>query len=365
MSYPEQENPSIPRTPTGTPPGEEEKKPYVTPKGKDEREIPYPSCYSKAQVNELKRMGIKFINWKGTAMAMGPSVGTWFFDEIAMRLDQIMSCILAIVGKPGSGKTWLGLRICEIVDPAFNPETQIIFSRSHFMRILSGEIKLKPGQAILLDEAHLNVGARHWFEDLQKQLTDQIATIRSMGLMLIIVVLHRSMIDSIIRKFTLTYELHMQKRGTARVYKVRMPMFEDKVYHPFEGTIHLSVPGIDQCESPECLKCSDRDTCQNMRARYERIKASHLKTMRLESVKKAELEILKDDPIAKERDEFALLYNNKDLLKYTNKGTIDPSSVKEIFAQNGRHIGTTGATDLSKRLQWRYPELKPSSEPVV
>ncbi len=334
---------------------------YVTKPGVDEREIPYPSTYTEDQVNELKRLGIKFINWNGTAMAIGPGMSTEFYNEIASRKKQRRSVILALIGAPGEGKTWSGLRLAEIFDKKFSIEKQVCFSREHLMKIISGKIKIKPGQCVLLDEAHMAAGARHWFEDIQKDLVDQVATIRSMGIILIFVVLHLSMLDKIIRQFVLTYQLHMEQRGVVIQYKVTMPRWESKVYHPRQGRIALAVPGVYECASPDCLWCSHRDWCMNMRAVYERNKKVYLAMMSEKSAKKAEKKRLKDEPMTID-EQFQIVRNNTNFLIYTQRGTIDPSSIRDIFEKESLPIGLSMATDLAKRIQRKYPELKPPEE---
>lgn len=335
-----------------------EKEHYTTPKGKLEQEIPYPSTYSQKQINELKRRGIRFINWQGTAMAVGPGMNVDFYNEIETNKKLRKSTIMAILGSPGKGKTWSGLRLCEIFDKKFDVNKQVVFDRGHLLKIISGEIKVNPGQCVLIDEAHMATGARHWFEEIQRELVDQVATVRSMGIILIFVVLHISMLDKIIRQYVLTYQLHMEKRGVAIEYKVTMPRFEKKVYHPRQGRIALSVPGIRECASPECLGCQHNDWCMNMRAIYERIKKEYLAAKSEESTRRNEAKRQKENPLTTE-ERLELIYENKDLLAYTQRKRIDPTSIQEIFEKESLNMGLTIARTLAKRAQRKYPDLQP------
>jgi len=335
---------------------------YTTPPGVDEREVPYPSSYSAEQVDELKQRGIKFINWNGVCMATGSGMSMLFYDEVASKKRERRSVIVAMVGAPGEGKTWSGIRLCEIFDPAFDPVKQIVFNREHLLDIISKKIKIEPGQCILIDEAHMATGARHWFEEIQRELVDQIATVRSMGIILIFVVLHISMLDKIIRMFVLTYQLHMEHRGVVVEYKVTMPRFESKVYHPREGKIALTVPSIDECPSNECLWCKEyKDWCLNIRAVYERLKDKYLREASEKTKRKAEAKQLKDNPLT-QTEQLELIYKNKDFVAYTKRGLIDGSSIQDIFTKEGRDIGMSTADTLAKRAPRKYPDLKPPEE---
>ncbi len=340
---------------------EEDQSEYRTPKGTLEQEIPYPSTYSQKQINELKRRGIKFINWNGTAMAVGPGMDVNFYNEIATNKKQRKSTIMALLGSPGKGKTWSGLRLCEIFDKRFDVKKQVVFDREHLLKIISGEIKIYPGQCVLIDEAHMATGARHWFEEIQRELVDQVATVRSMGIILIFVVLHISMLDNIIRQYVLTYQLHMEQRGVSVEYKVTMPRFDSKVYHPRQGRIALSVPGISECASPECLWCEHNDWCMNMRAIYERIKKGYLAEKSDETTRRSEEKRKKENPRT-QRELMDIIYANKDLLQHTTRGTIDPSSIQQILEEQDIVIGQSAANILRNRLQAKYPELKKSKE---
>ena len=305
-------------------------------------------------------------------MAVGPGHTTQFYDEVATNKKQRKSTIIAILGSPGKGKTWSGLRLCEIFDKKFDVEKQVVFDREHLLKIIRGEIYVAPGQCVLLDEARMATGARHWFEAIQRSLIDQIAAVRSLGIILIFVILHISMLDKIIRQYVLTYQLHMEKRGVLIEYKVTMPRFESKVYHPRQGKISLCVPGIHGCGSPWCLSCDylhgkkrkGKTTirCANMRAVYERRKKLYLSTQSQETLIKVEKQRAKDNPPPTE-DMLTMLYENKDLLLYTNRGTIRPSSIQEICEKEGKIIGQSTSTILRDRLQIKYPELVRSKKP--
>lgn len=353
---------------------------YTTSPGKDEREIDYPSVYSEAQIKEFIARGIYFINWHGYAMAVGPGLDTQFFDEIMSRKREVKSVIIVITGPPGEGKTWAGLRICEMFDKDFDVKKQVCFTREHILKILSDEIKVEPGQAILIDEPQFAVGARSWYEKLQKELLNQVAAIRSRGYIVVIIALHLSLIDRIIRNFMVTYQMYMEGRGRAAEYTVKLHRFDDpSKYPPRTGTIILPPPGNKWCTHgiPGCLKCRfsgllrknwdkrDRwkemgyDPCMNMRAIYERAKREFLSSRSKKSLQSAS-DAADEEEKPSDEKMMEMLYDDRVQLKFTSRGNIDWKSVRYLLKKRGVKLGTTSCQALANDLQMEYPDLKPT-----
>jgi len=335
-------------------------KPYRTPPGVYENVIDYPSKFTDTQVKNLKDMGIYFIDWNGWALALGTGMSIDLFNDIKSRLRKIRSVIIAITGPPGEGKTWFAMRLAQIFDPKFDVQKQLCFTREHVAKIISGEIKLKHGQAVIIDEAHFATGARHWTEALQKEIVDEIATIRSRGLMVIIVVLHISMLDKILRNFVLTYQFHMEERGLASVYEIFTPRFEYKVYHPGRGKVSLQVPWYEVCPSPDCLKCEYLDICGCDRAIYERKKREFIQKIGMETLAKTKMKKARTLTL---EEKLQIIYKNRHKIKYTPRsGRIDPSSIQLLFTEIGHPIGSGQAYQLAQMAEWKFPELRKKKE---
>ena len=106
------------------------KQAYIIPKGVDEREVPFPSSFTEEQAEEMKRNGIKCINWNGLTMLVGPGYNPSFFNELAKRRRANQSIIIVITGAPGEDKTYCGLRIGEIFDKKFDMNVNVAFTRT-------------------------------------------------------------------------------------------------------------------------------------------------------------------------------------------------------------------------------------------
>jgi len=327
---------------------------YRTPLGVDEKVIDYPAKFTDEQVRELKKMGVYFINWHGWTLAMGTGMTVEIFNDIRARLRQIRSVVIVITGRPGEGKTWFAMRLAQIFDSRFDVRKQLCFTREHVAKIISGEVKLRPGQAVIIDEAHFTTGARHSMERMQKEIVDEIATIRSRGLMVIIVVLHISMLDKILRNFVLTYQFHMEERGLAAVYEIFTPRFEYKVYHPGRGKVSLQVPWYEVCPSPDCLKCPMLQSCGCQRAMYERLKRKFVEEVGRRTLRKSEK---KSVMTMSTKEKLEIIYKNRDKLTFRKSGKIDPVSIQLIFQEIGLEMGYGMAETLARMVPIKYPEI--------
>lgn len=216
---------------------------------------------------------IKVMNWHGYYVQIGANKSPYFFNEIQNRRNKNKSNIILITGSPGEGKTYCGIRLAEIFDPHFDPELQIIFTRPQLLHVIGEKSPLKRGQIIVIDEAHYGLGSRRWMESVQKDLMDALASVRSRGFIIIIVSLHIDMLDKIVRKYVLSFMIHMEDRGEGVVYRLYTPRFAKELYKNRLGKIRLMLPQAELCNHPDCLTCKYvTGECETTRAIYERNK---------------------------------------------------------------------------------------------
>lgn len=264
------------------------KKPYRTPKGKDEREVSLPNGFEG-----LKGQGYKAIKYGHTLQLVGPGLSTKIMDEIRQKIKVNESVVICCTGPPGKGKTYLGTRWGQKIDKNFHvndtpppsdneDDGQVTFSREHIAYLTGENTPLVRGQVILTDESHWGIGARSWQDKDQQEIVNYLAAIRSKGFILIIVVLHTRMIDTLLRDFVLNYEFHVTRRGYATVYRRWFPMGATEPYKKRMGRLKLKLPDEEICNYPSCLQgrrgCrwlhpkKMEDRCMTIRAIYERRK---------------------------------------------------------------------------------------------
>jgi len=353
---------------------------YVPP-GRPEDMIPGPQYEDTPE----DYMGpIQFLNWGGFKIAVyGASrLNTEFFDEVAARRRNNRSVIIIVTGAPGDGKSYLAMRFCEIFDPKFKvldvdderaqipgkDPSQIPFERENFLYLIGPESPLSYGQCVLPDEAQYAMGARRWYEDIQKDLMESIESVRSKGLIIVIVALHLELLDRIVRKFVLTYMFHVEDRGRAVVYRLYTPRFETQMRKRRLGEIMLKMPGAEQCTHPDCLRCKyshirkdippDTPKCMTTRAKYERRKKAFVDGRSAQAQAKSEAKRVKDRVITD--DELAeTVYKHIDKVSRMKSGRIDPVSLQIIIEDvHGISIGTQKSYKIRSRLEYKHPEVR-------
>lgn len=333
---------------------------YRTEKGVDERVVDYPVGWSDELKESTEAAGIKCLNWNGFKMLVGGSYNLKFFNQIAMRKSKMQSIIILITGPPGEGKTYCGLRLCEIFDKDFDVDTQVAFTREHILKLFGPKSPLKRGQCILIDEAHFVAGARNWYEDLQKDLMNSMAAIRSKGFMIIIVALHKNMLDKIIRQFVLTYQIHMEKRGYGIAYALHTPRFEDKTRYNRLGSVALQLPGVESCPSANCLDCKylyEEDSCKVSRTKYERNKLEFLNAVSVMSEQK-EADKRMRGSLPPDSDLLPMIYAQRHKLDHTGTGSIEWTSLQGILEELGYKGSRIKCLEYVTKLQRAYPDLK-------
>ena len=237
------------------------------------------------------------MNWGGFYVKVGPGFSPFFFNELKQRANNIEANIIIITGRARSGKTYVGLRLAEIMDPKFTPEVGVPYGSNEFLKLISEGSPVKMGQYIVPDEAQFAAGARNWYNDIQKDLMDQLEAVGSKGLTIIIVALSIKVLDVIARGYVITHHIHMKRRGVGTVYRYYLPPFASEPYKTRLGDVKLNTPGYESCQHGTCLRCrfsglrkehwAKRDSwaqdgyplCMNMRARYERKKKAFLQTI--------------------------------------------------------------------------------------
>ena len=305
----------------------------------------------------------RWMNFNGYRVMVGSGRSPFFFNLISKIRHDNEACIVVITAKGGKGKSYLAMRLGQILDKKFNPKTQVVFDRMQFLEMLSEDSPLKRGQVVILDEAQFAAGSRNWHEQMQKDLMANLEAIRSRGLIIIFVVLGIDLLDIIIRKHIMNYRIHLMKRGTGIVYRYDSDMFDGTEFHQKLGEVRFLVPGWEQCRSTRgCLVCKysglikgkwrDRakwtemgfKPCQNIRNQYEIKKKGYIELMNKASIARADDDIKKKAPINEDAILKWLLELNPPI-KINQKGKPD-------------------RVEISLRVESGFPSLKVSRDNI-
>lgn len=302
----------------------------------------------------------KVMNWHGYAVGIGTGEAPWFFNSIQASITKQESIVILFTGPPGKGKTYAGIRLAEIFDKRFDPDIQCVMDRLDTLKLISGARKLRRGQIILIDESQFGMSARRWGEKEQQELMEFMAAARYLGLIIIIVSLHISMIDSIARKHIIKHHIHIEERGRGVVYLLQMGRFMKDVHYfpPRKGQIILQLPNYGLCAAATCLTCGHREDCQTIRARYERIKIGFLVARAMKSAEMSEQRAKSRRQIP-ERRIIAHVAGLGEEIMMTSRGNIDNAWLQEIVERDFDYrLGNTKSRDLAKRILIAHPELR-------
>jgi len=328
----------------------------------------------------------KFMWYRGYVAPIGRHYGVKFLNEIRYRMNYGHSNIILITGEAGQGKTWWALSLAQLIDKNFTiidpsevndlstDRSQVCFDRSHIMYLIGEESPLKYGQCVVIDEAQFAAGSRRWYDELQKDLMEQLESVRHKRLVIMIVALHRSLLDGIIRNHVVNYHIHVEKRGYGQPYYTWMPRFQKEAYIRKKEPLRLPMPDEYKCNSPNCLTCNlcwgtnkrsfqydnpELLKCATLRAIYERKKTDHIG--KLNRATREKIENRKKKEMAKNftiDDYVELVYQHKEDLAHTQLGTVRVPSVKQIVLKHmAVELGHTRAGHVRSALQEKYPDV--------
>ena len=164
-----------------------------------------------------------------------------------VRRNKNWLCI--IVGETGSGKSYLGGRICELIDPTFLPT---IIEKGIKSRVAIGDAaelneilrsgNLKRGDMVLFDEAGVAIGSRDWYTEMNKVTMYILQTFRHMNIGVIFTVPDMTFVDVQARKLFHSYLECLSIDFLTN--KVTVKPFELQS-NPYEGKVYRKYPRFD------------------------------------------------------------------------------------------------------------------------
>lgn len=144
-----------------------------------------------------------------------------------------LNCILAICGAVGSGKSYVSLRMAQVIDKKFSV-ARVCFSVPEVIKLLNSGT-LRKGSAVVLEEGGVNVDSRQFFSQINRAIIHIAETFRSERLLFIINLPNLGGLDKRIRQLVHGYiEMSSIDRGK-KLAKVRFLYFHT---NPKTGKIY-------------------------------------------------------------------------------------------------------------------------------
>lgn len=124
----------------------------------------------------------------------GDPLKGWLIRYIQARLERGLNAIILILGAPGTGKSWTGLRIAERIQPDF-PIRHAVFGVEPLYDLLDTPGELPPKSVVLYDETGVGSKARRAMSHINLLFSDFLESGRYRGLVLIMTVPHSALVD--------------------------------------------------------------------------------------------------------------------------------------------------------------------------
>ena len=177
----------------------------------------------------------------------GSNIPKWFrpdlfnkntlLKQILYRRYKGMNTFVLILGNVRSGKSWGGIKFCELYDPSYDVSKSCSFTIPKFLRWSSENMD----STYLVDEIQLSMGAREWYT-LQHRVFNQFCDIQGFRRNCAFFTLPNiSYIDKHIR-FLINYVMVTITQGLIAWYKVKTLHHLGKAHLEFGGTYRMSKP---------------------------------------------------------------------------------------------------------------------------
>ncbi len=158
-------------------------------------------------------------------------------NDIRARLWRLNKNWIAIIsGETGSGKSFLGMKVAEYIDPTFNIG-RVCFNSLELFELLRNN-RPKKGSCVILDEAGASFGSRSAMSKENKAMAVVLQTFRSMNLALLLTVPVMSFVDTqgrqLVHTEIKTVSIDREKElCECRWRNLRFNEFKQKMYYSY------------------------------------------------------------------------------------------------------------------------------------
>lgn len=141
----------------------------------------------------------------------------WFIRQVTNRVKSHRNFVCVIHGPTRSGKSALGLKICEQIDPNFNAD-RVFFYLDELFPLVNAD-KLPPGTFCLIDEAGATLDARRFMSAINVHSTHVFEAFGIKEINVVFTLPSLKMIDANVRRL-MHCMVFQRDRGYARIYRI-------------------------------------------------------------------------------------------------------------------------------------------------
>jgi len=180
----------------------------------------------------------------------------WFVEWAKRRMGSRRNFLIAIVGETGSGKSYMGMKIGEVLDPNRDFDVDhVVFTADEFFDCLG---RLKNNCFIMFDEAGVSFSHREFMSMVNRMLGFVFQTFRYKYINVIFTLPSLGYMDYVGRGL-LHCVIRMLDRGRGVVYRVQKDMLGRRIYYPKIGILEAGLPSSRLTEAYEVKKASIMD----------------------------------------------------------------------------------------------------------
>ena len=269
----------------------------------------------------------------------GRPIGGWFTRKVMGRIYTKNNALILATGPTGIGKSYCGLKLCEMFDPHFDA-SRIVFNMKEFLDLIP---VLPTKSFVLFDECGVNIGHRTWLSPANMAISMISQSFRHKFINVVFTLPSRFYLDKVPREMC-HYEIMMKRRGVGAVYKIHKSAFVDSTYTKYLGHLFLGLPCKDLSDEYERL----REEHQNFL--YER-----LRKQQEVLIQKQEEKLEKDlQPKRSFEDDvekgMMILPQIVDVTKDSDQGLIDVHKLRMCFDSIGIKLAHNTAYNIRKEL---------------
>lgn len=157
-------------------------------------------------------------------------------NMIKQRVLTNKNWMVLIQGETGIGKSYVALRLGEIIDKNFSVDN-VVFTPAEFSKLLEAGT-LKPGSVIIFDEAGVGMSSKEWATRSNKLISNITQTFRTNRLIVLFTLPSGRYLDSSIRNiFHAIIEPLGVEPGTTKnafkLLKIEQNYRQNKTYYPY------------------------------------------------------------------------------------------------------------------------------------
>lgn len=163
----------------------------------------------------------------------------WLFKPMYRKVKwENQHLPFVIVGKPGSGKSYLSLYLAWLLYPKFKPSESIVFNASDFANIVAKE-KLPKGFPIIIDDSGITAGSSDAVTKEVKAISKIMQSVRSRNLIIILNLPHFFLLAKNVRTLL---EYYLEPVKLNREQKICHAKFRILKISPLTGDVYRYSP---------------------------------------------------------------------------------------------------------------------------